>query len=74
MRGEHRHAGALLGAADALRARIEAPVEPSFRPIYDHFERVARGDTPPADFAAARASGRALPVERATALAQELVA
>jgi len=74
MCGDHEAGGVLFGAAAALRERIEAPAEPSHRPILAQFRRAAQGDLPTPAFASAVARGRALPEEAAAALAQELAA
>lgn len=74
MCGEHQRAGALFGAAEALRKEIESPPDLSYRPIHDRFRSSARGPLDERSFAAACAEGRTLSLERATALALELAA
>jgi len=58
-------AARLFGAADGLRERIKAPLPLSDRPAYDRALAVARSHLPEAEFAAANAQGRELPLEEA---------
>lgn len=75
--GRTAEAARMLGAVDALRVALQFPVSPSNRPHFDQLEALARGNTTPKAFAAARAAARAEPaavaVELALALAPDLL-
>jgi non-specific serine/threonine protein kinase len=58
--GHHRRAARLLGASEALREAIGAPVHPSLRGIYERTVAAAREGLGAAVFAAGWAEGRAL--------------
>ena len=63
-------AARLLGAAEALRTAIGAPLPPPHRPAYDRVVAGIRGRLDEGMFAAAWASGRSLPLPEAVAEAQ----
>jgi hypothetical protein len=64
----------LLGAVAGIEERVGAAVHPPFRPIRDWALERARSKLGEADFAAALAAGRALPMSQAVAEALELSA
>ena len=61
----------LFGAAEALREAGGWPLAPAHRPEYEHQVAAVRDTLGETAFAAAWAQGRALPLERALALALE---
>ncbi|HEU0116092.1 MAG TPA: tetratricopeptide repeat protein, partial [Thermomicrobiales bacterium] len=65
--GDVTDAARLLGAAEALRAAIDAPLPPSEREHVDEGIAAGRAAIGPVAFEAARAAGRALDWETATA-------
>jgi non-specific serine/threonine protein kinase len=65
--GQAERAARLLGAAEALRARRGLAEQPHERAYYDRLLAPARAGLAAADFAAAWAAGRALPLEQAVA-------
>jgi tetratricopeptide (TPR) repeat protein len=58
-------AARLLGAAEALREAIGAPLSPGERPDHDRAVAAVRGELGEEAFAAARAEGRAMTLEQA---------
>ena len=62
-----RRAARLLGAAEALRTTLGAPLPPVGRPAYEAVVQQARLALGQTTFATARAAGWALPLERAIA-------
>ncbi len=66
----HPHAARLLGAAEAMRQRMEHPRFPMYRPDYDAALTVVREALGQAAFEAAWAEGAALSTEEAIAYAQ----
>jgi hypothetical protein len=64
-------AGRCLGAAEALRETMGAPLPPSERAEYDRTLRAVRGGCGGEAFAAAWAEGRAMPLEQAVCVALE---
>jgi DNA-binding CsgD family transcriptional regulator/tetratricopeptide (TPR) repeat protein len=67
-RGMPERAARLFGAAEALRARLCAPVPPAERTDHDHGLREARADLGGERFEGAMAVGRAMRLEDAVAL------
>ena len=65
MTGQPLTAARLYGAAEALREAIGVPLPPYHRPEYERELAVTRAALSTEDFAAARAAGRALPLEQA---------
>ena len=65
--GQPERAARLLGAAEALREAIGAPLPPVDRPDHDDDDSATRAALGEAAFAAAWAAGRALTVEQAVA-------
>jgi hypothetical protein len=65
--GWPERAARLLGAADALRDAIGAPLPPVYRAAHEHDMATARTALGDAAFAAAWAAGRALALEQAVA-------
>jgi non-specific serine/threonine protein kinase len=60
-------AAQLLGAAERLHDAMGAPVLPLFRPQYERTLSTTRAQLSEAQFAAARAEGRAMTFEQAVA-------
>jgi predicted ATPase/class 3 adenylate cyclase len=73
-RGDDRRAARLLGAAEALRDSIGAPVPPADRPEYDQTLAAVRRELDETAFRAAWAQGRAMSLEEAMAEAQPVLA
>jgi DNA-binding CsgD family transcriptional regulator len=71
---EPEHAVRLLGAAEALREAIGAPIYPLYRANYEQALALARAKQDPQTFAALWAEGRGMTVEQALALATRLPA
>ena len=67
--GRPERAARLFGAADALRETTGTPLSPSEAVVYEQAVERASASLGDAAFAAARAAGRALPLEEAIALA-----
>jgi tetratricopeptide (TPR) repeat protein len=62
------HAASLLGAAEALRQAIGAPLPVAYRADYDRYVAAVRAGLDEAGFAAAWAEGRAIPFDHLIAL------
>ena len=74
VRGDDRRAARLLGAAEALRDSIGAPVPPADRPEYDDALAAVRRELSETAFRMAWAQGRAMGLEEAMAEAQPVLA
>jgi hypothetical protein len=61
------HAAQLLGAAEALRTALGAPLSPGERVQYDHNVSAVRAGLDATAFAAAWATGQATPAEHVVA-------
>jgi tetratricopeptide (TPR) repeat protein len=64
-------AATLLGTVEALREQLRVPFAPAARPRYDALGTALRETMGDEEFERARAAGRAMPLERALALALE---
>jgi tetratricopeptide (TPR) repeat protein len=70
-RGQPERATRLLGAAEATRRRLGAPLAPNERPRYERLVAAVRTHLDDETFAAAWAAGRALSLEQAIAEATD---